>query len=601
MSDFQPTVFVRERKKDLVLEQKLIHDHVHPLVARVLSARPLAHGVSPAEFLKADLSSLQAPDDLPNVEVAAKRIAEAVINKELIAFVSDFDNDGQVSLCVFMTVLESYFAYPMENFTPFIGDRLTEGYGLSDKLCDRLLSNKPLPALIITGDCGSSDEPRIKRLKDANCSVIVSDHHAFPSAGPPASAYAVVSPIYPNSKYDSMISGGMVTWLLMVRVRQELIKDGYLDKDSPRLGGVLDYVGSATIADCVGMNSVNNRAVVKSGLAKINRQTRPAWKAFVNHNNAKKIRASDLAFSLGPMLNSDGRLSNAFGSVSFLLSPDNKSADEYLAHLIQSNEERKKLERKATIEAKRRAAQRLTDKSRSLLVFLEDGHPGVSGIIASRLKDFFGLPSIVLAPSSRDEGRVVGSARGIDYTEFHVLQALRYIKDKSPELLAEFGGHKNAAGMSLNVDKIDAFSTMFEESCFQQLGDRKLGPVIETDGSLSDYIIDLDLLQELETLEPTGRGFEAPKFELVARVVELRPIGKTQTHLQLTLLSHSRKQNITAIWFNARENSETGFPVDEGLSGNFIGSLSINEWRGTQSVRFMVSHFVAADDKSGIS
>ncbi len=596
MSDYQPTIRVRQRNRDAALEQHLLEDGLHPLVARIMAARPLANGASPAEFLTAKLSTIQPPDGLPNVDKAAQRIAKAIIEQEHVAFVSDYDNDGQVALCVFANVLDRHFNFPMESFTPFIGERLTEGYGLSDMLCDRILASSPLPSLVITGDCGSSDESRIRRLKDAGCDVMVSDHHVFPESGFPVSAYAVVSPVHPDSQYDPMVAGGMVTWLLMTRVRQALIDCGYLPPDVPRLGDMLDFVASATVADCVGMNSQNNRTVVKAGLALINAKTRPAWEAFLKHRGSKQIRASDCAFSLSPMLNSDGRLSNALGSVSFLLSPDRQIAEQYLAHLISSNEERKCIEREATRKAKILAAAKLTVKSRSIIVYLEDGHPGVSGIVASRLREYFGRPAIVLAPSGQVAGQAVGSARSIDYASFHILKALRLVQGRHPDLLTKAGGHKGAAGISLSIDDIDTFALAFEAACDDQLGDIELGPVIETDGSLDGYTLDLALLEILDILEPTGRGFETPIFELSARVLEMKPIGKTKTHAQLTLQPNGQPQRLIATWFNARDNTDLAFPIDKGTFTTFVGNLSINEWRGTRTVRFNIHHFVRFDD-----
>jgi single-stranded-DNA-specific exonuclease len=580
---------VIQRPVEKSVEKKFIDSGFHPLLARIVAGRPLVNGRDPEEFIFATARCLDNPDSLFDINRATDRIVQAILDREVIAQVADYDADGNGVMSVTLVAMTEYFGVSSELLWPFIGDRLTEGYGLSEGICKRILACDSLPGLVITGDCGSSDEPRIKKLKDAGIDVIVTDHHAFPEDGPPKSAYAVVSPVHPDGEFpDPTIAGGYVTWLLMTTVRRKLIEQNIIPGDSPNLGWLLDFCAISTVADCVSLASTNNRVVVKKGLTLINNRTRPAWEVFTEFKNSTDLMSSDIAFTLGPMLNSAGRLSDAFESVSFLMTRTNTEARKQMEYLRNENEKRKGIERETTKLAKDFAMKSLTENSKSIVVYLPAGHPGVIGIVASRLKESFGLPSVVLAPSGKDKGLITGSVRGIDYTSFHCRDALQQVANKSPEMLVAFGGHRGAAGLTLKADDIETFTKSFESACGDQLEGNTLGPVIITDGRIDGYKLDLELLDKLGVLEPFGRGFEKPVFEIEGKVVDLRIIGESRTHLKISLKLEGQNDAIDTVWFNFREDESDFVPVKTGDVVRCTGTLEVNVWKGRRKIQLII-------------
>ncbi len=583
---------ITQRPVEKPVEKKLLDSGYHPLLARIVAGRPLVNGRDPEEFIFASAKSLDNPDSLFDINRATDRIVQAILDREVIAQVSDYDADGNGVMSVTLVAMTEFFGVPSDLLKPFIGDRLTEGYGLSDGVCKRIIACDPLPDLVITGDCGSSDESRIQQLKEAGIDVIVTDHHAFPLEGPPKSAYAVVSPIHPEGRFpDPTIAGGYVTWLLMAKVRQKLIEQHIIAEDSPSLGRLLDFCAVSTVADCVSMASTNNRIVVKMGLALINNRTRPAWEVFTEFKNSTNLLSSDLAFSLGPMINSAGRLADAFESVSFLITMTKTEAKEQMEYLRNQNEKRKGIERAATKLAKTLTKETFTGDRKSIVVHLPKGHPGVIGIVASRLKETFGLPSVVLAPSGKDERLITGSVRGIDYTPFHCRDALQQVATKYPEMLVAFGGHRGAAGLTLKSSDTEMFMQSFEAACGDQLEGKNLGPVVLTAGSTTGYKVDLELLDQIAILEPFGRGFEKPVFEIEGKVVDLKIIGDSRNHLKMLLNPEGQNDAIDAVWFNFREDEHDAVPIQTGDIVNCAGTLEINEWRGRRSLQLIISSY----------
>ena len=309
-----PEPKVKVRKLDLEREQMAKDQGIHPLVARILAARPYPNDISVTEMLTPSLKCLDHPMQLADMDIASERFANAIINQECIGLETDHDCDGQTSHAVLYYTLVNHFAYPKHLIKSYIGHRLTEGYGLSDSVASRILQDSPRANLVITADNGSSDEPRIKLLKDAGIDTIVTDHHQLPVEGPPASAIACLNPTRDDCSYnDKYIAGCMVAWLLVAATRQRLIDKKYLPESAPKLLDTLDFVAVGTIADCVSIaKSKNNRAIVSYGLKLIEQAIKPCWRA-IKPLLQGKVSSEDLGFVIGPLLNSDGRLSTAFG------------------------------------------------------------------------------------------------------------------------------------------------------------------------------------------------------------------------------------------------------------------------------------------------
>ncbi len=544
---------------------------LHPLLARILAARPRPTSLEIQQMLEPKLTCLDHPLSMQDMALASKRVADAVRNGEVIGLETDHDCDGQTSHAVLYHNLVEKFKHPADKIKSYIGNRLTEGYGLSASVAERILQDEPRPTLVITADNGSSDEERIYLLKQQGIDVIVTDHHQLPADGPPDSAYACLNPTRKDCAYpDPYIAGCMVAWLLMVATRIELEVDD-------KLFDSLDYVAVGTVADCVSMaRSANNRAVVMAGLKLINMQQKPCWQA-ISQLLDGPATAEDLGFRIGPLLNSDGRLATAFGSVSFLLSDDVTTAEKWISHLQQQNTERREIQRQITEQGQKIAEQQVSDGRYSLCIYLADGHPGVHGICASKIKDKFGRPTVFLAPKQGQEGVITGSIRGID--KFDVGDAIEQMH-QSKDLLLSGGGHVGAGGVTLSLDKLDVFSEQFEAIAKQQLQAEDLGPVIWTDGVLDEQDISLDILETLSQLEPFGREFEPPIFETIATLQEMRPIGDG-SHVRVSLKLPSKL--LRGVWFNYQPTAVVGQQVHCAFS------LRKNTFGGTARCEIQVA------------
>lgn len=561
---------------------------LHPLLAKILAGRITGESVNLPGIVQPALKHIPRPALLKDCEKAAARLAQAVVNGERIGLLTDYDVDGITSHVVLYRALTELFRVPADHIHSLIGHRINDGYGVSAGLIARILEQEVLPQVIITADCGSSDEPRLALLKQAGIDVIVTDHHALPEAGPPASAYAVVNPTQSDCAYpDATIAGCMVSWLVMAQLREQLIQQGWLAADIPKLGFLLSYVALGTVADCVSLgDSAVNRAVVHSGLSLINRFDLPCWRTIrtLLRKEGELFDAGTLGFQLGPRINARGRLDDPYAALHYMLATTDQQAEHYLAILDQDNEDRKAIEQQMVQDAWQQVQPLLTEDYQGLAVFLEEGHAGVQGIVASRITQRTGKPSIVLCPALNPE-HLSGSARSVE--GLHIRDLLQQLHDEQPQLLVKFGGHKGAAGLTLNRALWSEFTAAFNRVVQQELAQRRLQPVIRIDDSLPPDQMTEGTWQRLQQLEPFGREFEQPCFSGVFLAEQLRPVGADQSHLQLLLSAGS--QSFKGIWFKALAGGQQP-DFTEGDQIEVAYQLSINEFRGRRSVQLMVEH-----------
>jgi single-stranded-DNA-specific exonuclease len=545
-----PEPDIKVRRYCDITKQQAENNGLPSVIAQILAARSQAEQ-NFAELIDPKLSNLVHPTNMQDMAIAAQRLAAAVINRECIGIETDHDCDGQTSHAVIYHNLTKHFNHPRNLIKSYIGHRLTEGYGLSEHVANRILADNPRPSLVITADNGSSDEPRIAKLKQQGIDVIVTDHHQIPSSGFPNSAYAFLNPTREDCNYDPCIAGCMVAWLLMTAARQELINLNYLTNDTPKLLDSLDYVAVGTVADCVSFaKSHTNRAIVKFGLKLLNLKDKYCWQA-LNTILPGIIEVEDLGFKIGPLLNSDGRLACAFGSVSFLLSENITEAINWLEHLQNQNKQRRSIQKQVTGSAISVAKQQVDAGKHAICIFLPDGHPGVHGVSASKIKDYFGRPVALFSPKTTEEQLITGSLRGID--NFHVRNALQYVAEQNQDLLIAFGGHQGAGGVTIKKEDFPEFSRLFEQATMAQLNLNDLGPIIWSDGELPIELINLQFFEQLKILEPYGRDFESPIFHNQGIITDLKIIGDG-THAKLNLAMEG--VIFKGVWFNIKQNKE---------------------------------------------
>lgn len=586
-----PVPCIKQRVINESVLQKALDIGLLPVVAKVLAAR-LPENIDLGKFLNPSLSDLDDPWLLPDMEKAVTILVDAIRNRKPIAVATDHDCDGISAALALLTSLRR-FGVQENNVRLYIGIRLSEGYGISDGLVDRILRDDFKPDLLISADCGSSDEPRIARLAKNSIRTIITDHHEIPVDGYPKSAVACINPVRTDSKYpDPCIAGCMTAFLFMVCARRRLIEIGELDEKSSRLTDLLSNIAVGTVSDCVSLSrSINNRAVIQSGLEEINHSDRPCWIEIRNNQpEGRAVNAETIAFLIGPLTNARGRLDDAMAGVHFYDANDQDTAASFFSLLKSENERRKEIERELNEQAKVIAAHQAVAGRLSIVVFLPDGHAGVHGISASRLTETFGRPAVIFSPKQGHQDLITGSARGAG-KGFHVRDAFQWVADHHPEVNMAFGGHAGAAGLTIRLEHLITFSEAFEEATRLQLTANDVGPVVWTDGHIEGYEITLSTLDALTSLEPYGREFDPPTFVVPIKVYDARPVGKDGTHLKMTVLIDGSP--FQAIWFRARRSAKDPLPVTPGVQANAVLQLKDNIYRGERRLDLQIIHIYA--------
>jgi len=596
----------RRRQVNADIQSELLAQGVDAVLARFLAGR-LDQAVAVEQTLAPSLAALPNPDAIPDMGLAVARICRAIRDQERIVFAVDHDMDGQASAAVLWTAFTAHFGVSAKLLSVVSSHRLREGYGITLPVVDRICALNP--GLVISADKGSSDEARIADLKAASIDVIVTDHHAVPAEGPPASAYACVNPTREDSVFDPTVCGAAVAFFCMARVRTALLEQGYRDA-IPALSPLLDFVAVATIADCVSLRpdtGAVNRTLVHHGLRRLNAQLRPCWQVFCESREGAPVDSQTVGFQLAPAVAAAGRLDWADVGFDFLTAPDRATASRLWAELQGENQERKAVEKRIRESAIRAVeAQALPS---AIAVFLADGHSGVHGITASRLVERYGRPAAVFAPRGRgarvaavaDEGEandaetlISGSFRSIP--ELHMRDALQRVADAQPDLLLSFGGHAGAAGATLREEDFAAFAALFDRVCRSMLGDTDLRPCQWLDGELNVAEISLQTVDRFAQLDPWGRDFPLPQFVGTFQVESIRALGDS-THLKIGL-RHAGGQSFEAIWFGAREDANAAYPVASGERRALVYRLQDNVWRGVRRLQLQV--VCTADEVDGV-
>lgn len=563
-----------------------------PLQARIIAGRLSDAEVAklPA-LLSLQLSGLTPPDLLPDIDIASECVVSAIKQGLPILLISDFDADGASAHAVLKFAFRDYFGVPEQRIHSYIGHRLRDGYGVTETLTDRIIAEAPRPALIITADQGSTDHARIARLRDHGFIVVVTDHHGVPASGPPPAAMACVNPVREDSAFpDPYIAGVHVAWLLCCAVRQQLIRNGALPADAPKLGGLLDLVALGTMADCVNLaRSTNNKAIIARGLAIMNSPVRrPAWQALYVATHCKgPITAATLAFHFAPVINARGRLDSALGSVDLLMSDNAPAAEELAQHFVEHNTERKAVQSNMLERSTKQAAQQVRDGAAAITIFDPKGHAGVHGICAARLAESFGRPVAYFSPKN-DAEHITASLRTVH--GFHVRDALAEIAGRYPDDFTAWGGHAGAGGVTLKRDGLQRFAAAWASIAACALDDHCLGPEVVTDGELA-VPPSFALVEELAALEPFGRQWEHPVFRSHGHIEQVRPVGDGR-HLKLVVKMDST--DYEAIWFGAVENGIC--PVGVGQTVLMAYELDVNTFRDTTTLQLRIRHVASVSE-----
>ena len=479
-------------------------------------------------FLQPRLRSLSDPFQLPNMDTAVARIFEAIDRGERIVLFGDYDVDGVTSLALLAEVLRSYGASP-ELFLPL---RMEEGYGLSPESVERCCEEHS-PQLLIAVDCGTSSVAEISGLKSRDIDVIVLDHHEPKSALP--DCVAIVNPkAEPDCAFEYLCSVGIV-----FKLCHALLKT----RPAPGfdLKTHLDLVALGTVADIVPLEK-ENRVLVQRGMMQLAASRRPGVRKLMEVAAVRPpVTAEHIGFRLGPRLNAAGRLATAEKALQLLLTTDENEAAGLAALLDEHNRDRQVVERQIYGEAEE-ALQEVFDPARDAAIVLgsRDWHPGVLGIVASRLARKYHRPTILVGFDSKGVGK--GSGRSIE--GLSLVEAL----SRCAVDLQKFGGHEMAAGLAIQETKFEAFADSFRTVARELLTDEDLQPRLHLDHELAFSDLNTELLRWHQALEPFGNSNLQPTF--LARGVEPAAEPQVLKDKHLVLRLRQRNHFRRAIFFD---------------------------------------------------
>jgi single-stranded-DNA-specific exonuclease len=557
------------RAVSLRTQDQLVREGVHPVLARIFAAR----GIRTRSELDDALAVLAPPEALLGANRAAMLLADAIAAEKRLLIVADYDCDG-ASACALGTRALKGFGAEVGFIVP---DRFRFGYGLTPEIVAQAAHARP--DIIITVDNGIASIEGVDAANRLGIEVVITDHH-LPGAELPRAA-AIVNPNQRGCGFPSKYLAGVgVMFYVMLALRAELRRRGAFDtRIEPNLADLLDLVALGTVADVVRLDQ-NNRVLVAQGLKRIRGgRLQPGVRALLAVAGRDPARATsfDLGFMAGPRLNAAGRLDDMSVGIECLISDDYGLALNLARRLDDLNRERRSIE--ADMQAKADALLETVDvrDSCTLALFDPAWHQGVIGILAGRLKDRHHRPVVAFARG--EDGELKGSGRSI--AGVHLRDALDLVAKRDPGLIARFGGHAAAAGLSLRERDFERFSALFEEVVRGLIEPEELEHVVETDGSLESAHLSLDMARLLES-QIWGQGFAQPLFCDEFEVVNQRVVG--ERHLKLRLARGGR--TIEAMRFQSLD------PLPAKVRAAY--RLSVNEFNGTQSLQLVIEHWQSA-------
>ena len=512
---------------------------VPTFIAEILARR----GVQSEQELELKLKHLLAPT-LKGLDTAVELIDQAIDQQQKIVIIGDYDADGATSTALMILVLKEMGA----NVEYLVPDRFKYGYGLTPKIAE-LAQQTYQPDLLITVDNGISSHAGVETAQALGMQVIITDHHL--TTKPTPNAEAVVNPNQLGCIFPSKALAGVgVAFYVLAKLASYRSQQG---KSTSKVTQYLDLVALGTYADVASLD-YNNRILVDAGLKRIQQyQCRAGILALLDiaKRDAATLKAQDLGFVLGPRINAAGRMESMRIGIECLLAPDMATAYPIAQQLNQLNIERRQVEgamKQQALSALQHIQLETEHLPAALVMFDEQWHQGVIGIVAGRLKEQFHRPSLVFAPDE-DGIHIKGSARSIE--GIHIRDTIEQVAEQYPHLVSHFGGHAAAAGLTLNKAHFEEFRQIFTQY-IAEMDQELFQATLWTDGILPDMAVSLSTLDQIEQLGPWGQKFPLPQFEGSFKVIDYRWLKDQHLKLKLAL----GQQIIDAIAFNAADRFE---------------------------------------------
>ena len=550
------------------------------IILKLLYIRGIRDYQKVLKFFRPSLDKLYDPQLMKDCDKAANRVIEAIDNKEKIMILGDYDVDGTCGVSMFYLFLKKNFGMEPDIYIP---DRIDEGYGISVQAIN--LAKEKKISLIIAIDCGITAAEKIDYAKSIGVDFIICDHHQPPEKIP--DAVAVMDPVREDDDYPfKYLCGTGVAFKLAQRISAL--------KGNPEMpNSLIDLVAIATASDIVPLYD-ENRILVKEGFELINKNPRLSLRVLIESSGLKvgNLTTSNMVFTLAPRINAVGRLGDAKRAVELLTCEDSDKIKEFAFILNDENQNRREIDKTITDDVyKIYDETSMLENKKSIVIHNEEWHPGVVGIVAARLVEKYNLPSIVLTTVN---GVGKGSARSIN--SFNIYEALKQCTD----LLIQFGGHFHAAGLEIELSKIDEFKKAFNEIASNEITAEQMIPEIEVDAEITLEELNEKIIKILSFFEPFGPDNMAPVF--VTRdlqiIGEVRFTNKANTHI-FKVMENESKKIFESIFFNSPEYRYDETTDSDGTgkikTGNYCDicySVDRSFWNGREYTKLRIRDMV---------
>jgi single-stranded-DNA-specific exonuclease len=558
----------------------------HDIITQLL----LSRGVAPADLERNRQPTLRAflpdPSAFCDMDAAAERLAQAILNSEQVTVFGDYDVDGATSAALLIRFLR-LLGLEAGHYIP---DRLLEGYGPSGEALVRIAEQGS--SLIITVDCGAMAHEALTMARDAGVDVIVVDHHKCSSLLPPAAA--LVNPNRLDESETGAAHGHLaavgVAFLLAIATSRTLRQRGHFEQQAePDLLSLLDLVALGTVADVASLHGLN-RALVAQGLKVMARRENIGMAALIDASRLTRApTCSDLGFALGPRINAGGRVGEASLGVRLLITRDPDEARAIAQQLSSLNEERRAIEAMVQEAAESQIA---SQHNRSVLVLAGRGwHPGVIGIVAGRIKEKTGKPALVIALDADDAGQAKGSGRSIAGVDL----GAAIIAARESNLLVAGGGHAMAAGLTVLPSQIDALAEWLDARLGTQVTSAMAGQSLKLDLALAPRGLTPALVESLERAGPFGMGWPGPRVAVgPVQLIKADVVGKD--HVRLIVRGRDGA-SFKAIAFRAGD-SDLGQALLHGSRDRRLwlaGRARIDDWGSRPQAELHIEDAAWAD------